>query len=79
MGPIQTLIHCGLRDQSCLTLASVIILRLQGSVPTLNCIALKMERTVKASAVASSMPGGGVFIVPRDIQQSLVMLLPHDR
>ena len=28
----------------------------QGSVPTLNCMALKMERMVKASDVSSSTP-----------------------
>ena len=28
----------------------------QGNVPTLNCMALKMERMVKASVVASSTP-----------------------
>ena len=28
----------------------------QGNVPTLNCMALKMERMVKASEVASSTP-----------------------
>ena len=38
------------------TLASVMSLRDQGRVPTLNCIALKMERMVKASAERRSTP-----------------------
>ena len=39
-----------------LTTASVISFKDQGNVPTLNCMALKMERMVKASEVASSTP-----------------------
>ena len=39
-----------------LTIASVISFKDQGNVPTLNCMALKMERMVKASEVASSTP-----------------------